>query len=405
MKRTNVIPIVFAANNEYTPYTGVAISSVILNSSRDFNYHIYVLNRNISDENVKRLESLGNDYISVKCVNVSEQIRDISDFHSLHLTQECIYRLLIPDLFGQYEKVVYLDSDLIVVGDIAEFYQNNIDGYLLGAVHDIYTIPFEQYYRNNLGLSALNAFNDGVLLMNVPLLRQKNIKKQCLYLLEEDAKKEHPKYTFLDQDVLNLTCRGNVLFLNNEWNFQSIHLRPELMKDFFTEYKESYLKAEKGCKIIHYSSPEKPWRDSLQRVSKSEEFWKIAKQTIFYTELWQQYKISENQLELDVPLCNIKKGFRIVLYGAGVMGNRLWNILSSRKYCQIVLWVDRNAAELSKSNKEVCSIGEISKAEYDQIVIAVCSEAIANSITKYLQDQGIPGEKIAWAYRPKESHL
>ena len=337
MDKANVIPVVFAANDRYTPYTAVAISSLIFNCSPNFTYRIYVLNRDITEENVRRLESLSKDHVFVKCVNVSERIKEVTDFRSLHLTQETIYRLLIPELFSQYEKVIYLDSDLVVVGDISELYQYDIDGYLLAAAHDGYTIFLKKYYQKNLGFSAKDAFNAGVLLMNLPLLREKEIESQCLRLLEEDAQREEPKYVYLDQDVLNLTCGRNVFYLDTKWNLQHVYLRPECHKMLFPEYKESILEAEKECRILHYASEDKPWKCFLLGVPKEEEFWKVAKQTIFYEELCQRYQDSREKVESEVPLCNVAKGARIVLYGAGNLGNYLWRAFRHLQYCQVVL--------------------------------------------------------------------
>ena len=69
---------------------------------------------------------------------------DVSEFtskadlrESLHLSIETYYRLFIPLILPQYEKVLYLDSDMIILADVADLYNENISGFPVGAALDV----------------------------------------------------------------------------------------------------------------------------------------------------------------------------------------------------------------------------------------------------------------------------
>lgn len=398
MEIQNVIPVVFAADNNYVPYTGVAIKSLILHSNPQNIYRIFVLHTSILPEGIAQLERLSEPHALVRCVNVTEQMEGVRNFQSKHLTQETVYRLLIPDLFSQYEKVVYLDSDLIVLADIAEFYREDITGYLVGAVHDGWTAFLESYYQRVLGMSGGNVLNAGVLLINTALFKQNHIPKKCLQMLEEDACNVQPQFTFLDQDVINIVCRGRVRFLASEWNVETyLILQQETMMPV---YKKEYFKAVSKCKILHFTGPDKPW--NMPWLPKAEAFWSVAKQSEFYGVLLERLQEFNKNLSQMVPLCNVRQDCRIIIYGAGVKGYML-KMLSEHCDCYpVVLWVDRNAAELSKADPRIRPVEEIFETAYDQIAVAVEDKALADSIISYLMERGIPEEKIVWAYKPKE---
>ncbi len=394
------IPVVFAMDDNYAAMGGVAIKSVILHSDPGKRYHIYVLHRGIKAETIKKLEEMGKKHISVECLNLNEKkLERIQGFHHSFFPIESTDRLLIPELFGQYKKVVYLDCDVIVKVDIAKVVRADIEGYLLGAVRTC-AIP-DTIKHNQEALGFTETFKSGALLINTELMCSAHVRERCFRLLEEDMQRETPKYTWPDQDVLNIVCRGRVRYFGEEWNYITGPLNPyafiegTLPEDLLKEHLEIAPKS----KIIHYTGEMRPW--TYPDVPMGEDFWTVARQTEFYDELLIKLHAAMKKRRESFPLYNIKEGSKIILYGAGEMGKRMWTmIMKEHNFCRIVLWVDKDAATIVNQNNKVCEIKEIEIAEYDQIVIAVGNEGVADSIKADLvKNRGCSENKVVWAFR------
>ena len=72
-----IIPIVFAINDNYVPYCGVAISSLMSYASDEYEYRLHVFYSELSDKNIRRLENMSTDNVIIKCMNVSNSIPDV----------------------------------------------------------------------------------------------------------------------------------------------------------------------------------------------------------------------------------------------------------------------------------------------------------------------------------------
>ena len=402
MKDLKELPVVFAMDDNYAAVGGVAIRSVILHSDPRKRYRIYVLHRGIKTTTVKKMEEMGKDHISVECMNLNERnLERIQGFHHSFFPLESTDRILIPELFRQYKKVVYLDCDVIVKIDIAKAFQADLEGYLLGAVRTCAIPGTIKHNQEVLGFTE--TFKSGALLINTELMCREHVRERCFQLLEEDMQREIPKYTWPDQDVLNIVCKSRVRYFDEEWNFITGPLNPYASAEgtLSAELLKEHLEAAKKCRIIHYTGEMRPW--IYPSVPKGEDFWDVARQTEFYEELVIKLNTAMKKRRESFPLYNIKEGSNIILYGAGEMGKRLWTmIMKEHDFCRIVLWVDKDAATIMNRNNRVCEIKEIEKAEYDQIVIAVGNEGVADSIkTDLVKNRGCSENKVVWAFRKR----
>lgn len=97
------------------------------------------------------------------------------------------------------------------------------------------------------------------------------------------------------------------------------------------------------------------------------------------------------------PFGGIKYGSKIILYGAGKVGNYYYNQIEATKYCEIKLWVDQNYEKLRKCYKiPVQSPENIFHEEYDFIIVAVEDEDLYLEIRAYLISKGVLENKIIW---------
>jgi len=96
------------------------------------------------------------------------------------------------------------------------------------------------------------------------------------------------------------------------------------------------------------------------------------------------------------PYWKFQKKSKVVLYGAGYLGNRYKELNDMYHFCNIELWIDRksNKKEISSDNAQ--SIEMIKSISYDFILIAVQSPILAREITRDLMNMGIPRNKIVW---------
>ncbi len=265
--RNRVVPIFFAADDKYTKFMMVTMKSIIENMSKKNQYKMYVLNIDISEENQAMVKRMETSNCKIIFVDVTEELKKIEKKISLrdYYTATTYYRVFIANMFPEYDKVLYVDSDTIIRDDIANLYHYDLGKNYIGAVRDqlvVQTDIYGDYVEKVLGLSRGAYFNAGVVLINCEQFRKKNLLKQFIELLGT--------YTFVvaqDQDYLNILCKDNVLWLDPRWNTQMIGAVP----------------SEDNAKLIHYNLAEKPWHYENCRFG--EHFWYYAKQTEVYEEL------------------------------------------------------------------------------------------------------------------------
>lgn len=266
----NKIPIVFATNENYAPYAGVAITSLVRNASKKFFYDIYVFYTELSDDIIARFQSMGSKYYKVTCLDVNDYLNGTVELYkNFHYSKEMYYRIIIPRVLPQYEKAVYLDCDIVVLGDISKFYSFDVNGYILGAMRDIQHYASVKYVTDTLKLPVKTYINSGVILINCEEFRKREIEKNCMEILG----KSKIKFRYPDQDLINIACSGGIKLLDQRWNYIwhynfNRFNRPELNLDEDCEKK--YQKLKNGIKIIHYTSNIKPWNNYNTYLTKFE---------------------------------------------------------------------------------------------------------------------------------------
>jgi lipopolysaccharide biosynthesis glycosyltransferase len=254
------------------------IQSIMENASDKNEYHLFILHRNISDENMHLLKAQMEAFrqFSIEFININEYIKDY-DFYFKVIPIETYFSLLIPYLFADYKKVIYLDCDMICCTDVAALYQINIDNYILAATKDVLAIRdwYVTIHKQKL-LSWLQTlkiknvedyFMCGTVIYNIEQFHN-NITMSLEELLIFAVSR---KWIFQEQDVLNYLCHGKVLFLTQDWNLVPCNFINKVPDTLRTEYHT----AEKQPKIVHYAADNKPWKAYAYKLY-FEMFWKYA---------------------------------------------------------------------------------------------------------------------------------
>ena len=393
-----IVPVVFAVNNGYAPYLHISLMSLIEQANANDDYRIYILHTGLEKKNIERLESLEDANVHVICLNVEEWMRGIEIKGSVHLTVETCYRLLIPDLFPQYSRMLYIDSDTLVLSDVAELYKSELNGKTIGAVHDVVCTYLKDYYVQHMGMDVEEGFNAGILVIDTAKFRERKIRETCIKWLIEDSKRSQRKYIYMDQDVLNIALKHEVCFLDSGWNFQWQYLWR--METILPEYLDNYIHDSRNAKIIHYAGDKKPW--ARPDLEKADLFWLTARKSVYYEEILFNNFMTEKKRDLFknhiFPFSKIEKDSNIVLYGAGDVGRTLYEQNELIGYVNILLWIDRNPREVNIKGIVVDSIQTLVQFPqiYDCVLIAIDDSRICGQVKADLAGRGIPSEKIIW---------
>lgn len=281
-----VIPIFFTIDDGYAPFLGVALHSLIANASKDYDYDINILHQGLSDSHLERLRGLAQPGFSMKFIRMNDKIDGIVEAHHNKLRQDyftltIFFRLFIPAMFPEYHRGIYIDSDVVIPGDISKMFEIDLEGNLIGACRDlsIKDIPELVAYTNDaVGVGIENYINSGVLLMDFDALREAKLDERFLELL---TKYQFPNIA-PDQDYLNVLCHGKIRYMDPEWDaMPTIGQQPQA-----------------SPKLIHYNLFAKPW--CYDDIPYEEYFWEYADETDFIDEI-RAYKTaySEEQKQSD----------------------------------------------------------------------------------------------------------
>jgi len=193
-----------------------------------------------------------------------------------HVSRAAYLRLLLPRVLPEsLSRVLYLDSDLVVLRDLSALWELPFNGrpllaaqdvvlpfidseialprYEASAPHLVAARPIENY--RELGLDPRSKyFNSGVLLIDLACWRRERATDKLLDCLRENA--AHVR--FWDQYMLNAVFHGRWGELDLRWNRQSLIYRyPAWQSSPFD--RETWERALADPWIAHFTSHEKPW--------------------------------------------------------------------------------------------------------------------------------------------------
>lgn len=210
----NIVPIAFAFDNNLILPACVCISSLMMNAKEDTFYDIFILH---SAHTILRREEL--DKLPLCYKNCRIQYRQVDEtfdasFEIRGITTPAYYRLLIPELIPEYDKVIYSDVDIIFRMDLSELYYTDIELYYLAATRDLglnFSDDGIKYISSVVGLRQGTYLQSGFIMMNCKKMLKDKLIDRFRYLAKEKLK-------YQDQDILNLTCSERVLFLPIKYN-------------------------------------------------------------------------------------------------------------------------------------------------------------------------------------------
>lgn len=273
----NTIHLVTAIDVLYIQHAGVMLCSLFENNPSD-RFFIYVLVNFDQNRELTKLQRIAEKYNqTLRVINIADRkVKNLKT--SGHATQAVYFRLLIPELIDfSIEKVLYLDSDIIVKKNIAALWNTDLQHYPLAAVREAY---FDRHQQLGMSPETLY-FNSGVLLINLPVWRSERVSERTIEYIEQ-----YPdRIETWDQDGLNAVLQGNWLALHPVWNLQSLFTcKPANELDVNAQQLQESLT---DPAVIHYSSKFKPWHVWCDHPLK-DEYYRYLKLTP-----WKHFRLPE----------------------------------------------------------------------------------------------------------------
>ena len=282
-----LIPIFYACDDAFVKFTIISIRSMLANASPDRFYRFHILITDVSERSRRVAKELESENVEILFEDVTTYLNALQTKLPLrdYYSKTTYFRLFIADMFPQYDKAIYLDSDTVVLGDIAELYDVDLKDNYVGAVTERVMSDVDVYGRyaeQVVGIDRRAFFNAGMMLINCKQFRDNKLLNKFGELLAA--------YNFVvtqDEDYLNLMCKDRVLHLDRKWN-------TEILPEFSIDPEQ--------VAIFHYIMVSKPWHYPDCRFA--DYFWKYAEQTEFYDELRQaSYSYTDAEKQRDADCC------------------------------------------------------------------------------------------------------
>ncbi len=299
--------IVFSTDDNYAMPTGAAIASLLLTNSK-YSFDVYILTTGLSDK-CKKLLSEPFEKITNTSKLYIKNI-DASLFSNCpiraqdHVSVATYFRIVMPSIIGDdIHRILYIDSDMLIIDDISEYYNSNLDGFSCAAVRDCRFNDKESYDR--LGYDqSLGYFDAGNILINLDYWRKHDIQNTTMKFITEhgDICKWH------DQDALNYVLRGTVNFVAFKYNVLHQFYQKTDGFSIAAEFMPEIEDATKNPVIIHYSSGYKPWHK--ESVSPLKEFYKKMYSICFGRNLKLSHKLKGKDI--------LKRKIKHILHIAGI---------------------------------------------------------------------------------------
>ncbi len=240
----STIHVAFASNRRYFHFVLIAVTS-ILHYHRSGNLVVHLLHPDLTDEELARfkfLEEKAPFELVPHRLDLEKYTRDFGRFSPI------LWRLAIPDLVLDIDRLIYLDCDLVLCDDIEKLWTIDLRGNIMGAIGD----RVGRKVRTQ-GIAPLKYFNSGVMLWDLKRMRQENAMGKW----QETLKQHDCNLPYCDQTLLNLVHRDECLLLPQNWNLHNSIYRNLPLEGMYTV--EETIDAIRNPGIVHFTGHHKPW--------------------------------------------------------------------------------------------------------------------------------------------------
>lgn len=254
----SIVPIVFAFDNNLAMPAAVCLYSLFVNALPTTTYDVFILYRQGKPLDMQHINKVMATYPKHKLSLIEVGGDFDSSFEIRGITTPAYYRLLIPNLISQYDRVVYSDVDVIFRQDLGALYRDtDMDDCYIAGVNNLANIDadLQRHYKDVLHLDDAEIICSGFLLMDLRKMREDNMVDRFV----AEAKN---RYKYQDQDVLNIVCKGHIRQLPPKYSLLT-YISQLAVSDEAQRLKSPWTLSEIDDAVrsgnIHYNG-QKPWR-------------------------------------------------------------------------------------------------------------------------------------------------
>lgn len=314
------VNVVFSTDKKYKEYLKVALKSALVNKNSDTFYNIYILCIDLSKKEMDEFNKFETDKVKINIVPLKLKMLSNVGNHGVigrsHVSRADLFKFFIPEIFKDLNRILYLDSDTLILDDLSKIFNYNLENKYIGVVQESYLKDIFQY-------------NCGVILFDI----NKCIKGKIVQKLVE-AKNNDKKHIYVTQpffhQVLN---QDKVKTMPLEFNRFASITQEEFEKN---DYKNIYYANDKSIKtltdvdkrtvVLHFLAYKKPWQ--YDKIPFAPLWWDYARLVNPKWEVKKRNFIQNNLLALELAIAsNCEKKFN-TLKGAYKSYREYYNYLS-----------------------------------------------------------------------------
>lgn len=231
-KNNDLIHVAFNIDDNFFMQMGVTVTSILENNKeKSFCFHIFC--DGVSDDNLEKVKQLAEKYQQ----NFYVYFMDMKPFQTFHIktrhfSRVTYLRSVMPKILQPLtDKYLYMDADMLCVGDISEITSIDLEGYPFAAASE--TEEAVKYKTEFLHQKSGKHFNDGLMWVDIAEWEKEQITEKIFSYQGADPN----MFSGQSQDIMNLVLDGDIKFIDRRYNGGS----------------------DKGTLIYHFSGRNKPW--------------------------------------------------------------------------------------------------------------------------------------------------
>ncbi len=277
--------IAYAPDDNYLNQTIVSMVSAVENN-KEHEIEFIIIYSKLSENSISKLRTVKN--CTLRLLQIDEKLFDSLPL-SHWVTVQAWFRIKLPDMCPDLDKILYLDCDTLVLGDLSDLFNTDINNKYYAGVKDVWNV---EKHCKRLGITSGVYVNSGMLLLNAEYCRQEKFFDKIVDFANNNTK----IIQYCDQDSINKIADKKSIVLNPKFNFMDTWWRGGYY-EFWGDEELEYIEARKEPIIVHLTGLKPAFKGCGNRFK--DKWWEYAKMTNIYTELKEDY---ENSKEPKEPL-------------------------------------------------------------------------------------------------------
>jgi lipopolysaccharide biosynthesis glycosyltransferase len=253
----------FCISSDYWPHVAVAIYSLVLKTKKASIVVFYDYINEIWKEKILKFTIRYGSQVEF----IKFDATTVNNFKICgYLGVSAYFRIFLPKILTGYDRIVYLDSDIVVKKNPQCLFDIDLENKIIAARAALHSIEQTELCRK-IGMDVNAAyFNSGVLIIDVELWNSKSITEKTLNFIQNFPE----KISFADQCALNAVFNGNFKILSPEWNVAEAYFAKIDEKCLVNYSLAEVSKSSISPSIIHFNGCKKPWHYACRHPFKGE---------------------------------------------------------------------------------------------------------------------------------------